>query len=165
MLQSIATRLAYRSNIISASFLLTVGLVLPPIALAQDVYENSNVLEEVIVTAQKREQNVQDIAASIAVMSAGTLADMGAGGYEGFAQALPSLQFTESRPGATQISPRGVSPIAGLGAPVSIYMDEMLVTGQTGIQQDIRTFDVARNATPKKCIDAPMPMPVPNSSE
>lgn len=144
MLQSIATRLAYRPNIILPTFVLTFGLVLPPIALAQGSDENSSILEEVIVTAQKREQNVQDIAASIAVMSAGTLADMGAGGYEGFAQALPTLQFTESRPGATQISLRGVSPIAGLGAPVSIYMDEMLVTGQTGIQQDIRTFDVAR---------------------
>jgi iron complex outermembrane receptor protein len=146
MISRMKTKTITHSVGLFTRILLTLLLSVLPASgiLAQETTEPAVILEEVLVTAQKREQNMQDIASSIALVTEKALSDMGASGYEGFAQALPSMQFSEDRPGLTQISLRGISPIAGLSSPVSIYIDEMLVTGQTGGQQDIRTFDVAR---------------------
>ena len=48
-------------------------------------------LEEVVVTAQKRQQSLQDVPISLDVISADQLSDRGISSIDGLAQATPSL--------------------------------------------------------------------------
>jgi len=66
-----------------------VTVVLP--AHAQD--ETSAVLEEVIVTATKREQNLQDVALSVQVLGNQQLEDLNVRSFEDFVNFLPTVSY------------------------------------------------------------------------
>lgn len=106
-------------------------------------------LGEVIVTAQKRAQNVQDVPISITALSGETLAAAGASKFEDYALGVPGLSAVNLGPGQTQLSMRGVSQGAvGRDQPqnretVGIYIDEMPVA-VNGFNPDLRLIDIDR---------------------
>ncbi len=80
--------------------------VTPLAAVAAD----DAVLEEVVVTAQKREQNLQDVPISIGVLSAEAIADRNIVGLTQLIQLAPSINFKDGySPVATSLSIRGVN--------------------------------------------------------
>jgi iron complex outermembrane recepter protein len=81
-------------------------------------------LEEIVVTAQKRQERLIDTPQSVSVLSADTLAKMGATQFRDFANTVPGLSFTTAGAGNTQVSLRGVTIGQDLGATVGIYVDE-----------------------------------------
>src|SRR5579872_7384586 len=64
----------------------TVGLT-PIGAFAQEV------LQEIVVTAQKREQNLQDVGISIAAFSEDQLKDMGVGSMDQLGYTVPGVNI------------------------------------------------------------------------
>lgn len=62
-------------------------------ALAQEASAEDAGLEEIVVTAQKREQSLQDVPIAISAVSADTLRDSGANGIAGVAALVPSLSL------------------------------------------------------------------------
>jgi len=62
-------------------------LLIPPAAYAQSV------LEEIVVTAQKREQSVQDVPIAVSVLSSENIDAAHAVGLEGLQQLIPSVSF------------------------------------------------------------------------
>jgi iron complex outermembrane recepter protein len=85
----------------------------------------AQVLEEVIVTAQKREQNLQDVPISIQAFSEGTLQKSGVNKVEDLALVTPGLVMTKQLTNNTPYI-RGVgNPDASIGSesPVSMYVD------------------------------------------
>ncbi len=83
-------------------------------------------LEEIIVTARKREESVQDVPASITAIGSATLGDIGAAGFEDFVRLAPGLTMvpTSTTP---NFSIRGISTSTTIGttqAPISLYVDE-----------------------------------------
>lgn len=84
-------------------------------------------LEEVIVTAQKREQSLQDVPLSVAVLGSEALDRRNINDVVTLTQAAPSLNFTEGfAPSATTINIRGVSSYAiegGIQPSVSFVVD------------------------------------------
>ncbi|MDK1030261.1 MAG: TonB-dependent receptor [Anaerolineae bacterium] len=66
------------------------------------------VLEEIIVTAKKREQNLQDIAGSIQAIGSEELSKSIVNGFDDYARMVPSLSVMNSGGGQTQIALRGV---------------------------------------------------------
>lgn len=84
-------------------------------------------LEEIVVTAQKREQNLQDVPISVGVMSAETLESRNIVGLPQLVQATPSLSFNDGfSPIATSLSIRGVGSYAyegGIQPSVSVVVD------------------------------------------
>ncbi len=115
-----------------------------PAALAQE----ERVLEEIIVTAQKREQSLQDVPASVSAITGDAVNDyLGSGeNIRALAGRVPSLQV-ESSNGRTQ--PRFY--IRGLGnidfdnnanQPVSMVFDEIAL--ENNVLRSLPLFDIDR---------------------
>lgn len=82
-------------------------------------------LEEIVVTAQKREERLIEVPQSVSVMMADDLEKLSATQFKDFANTIPGLNFTTSGPGATQISMRGVTAGADINQTVAVYVDEV----------------------------------------
>jgi iron complex outermembrane recepter protein len=107
----------------------------------------SILLEEVVVTAQKREQNLQDVGISITAFSGEQMSQVGFDNAQ---------QITALVPGATTIQPNGPSSfftsIRGVGqndfsgdhqeSPVAVYVDEAYISAASGA--GFQLFDMER---------------------
>jgi iron complex outermembrane recepter protein len=119
-------------------------------AMAADAAADSGQLEEVVVSATKRAENAQDVPASIQVLSAATIENLGIKDFNDYALLVPSLSFTSTGPGAAQIYFRGLSDgsvnlveTSGVQPTVAIYLDEQPVTN-AGRSLDIEIYDIER---------------------
>jgi iron complex outermembrane receptor protein len=128
----------------TASLLLAVACTfgLAEEALAGDQTK----LEEVVVTAEKRPESVQEVPISLSVVTSEQLAERGVEGVEGYARGVPGLAFTTSAPGQTRFSLRGIPDIGGTGPTVSFYLDDAPITSDDNrtSSSDPPIFDVAR---------------------
>lgn len=113
--------------------------------MAQDSESNSGALEEIVVTARKRSESIQDIPTTIQAISQESLAAMGAKGMEDYARFVPSVNVVSYGPGSSTVVFRGAITGAGyIGQSTSsVYLDEISVT-QTGEQPNIRAVDINR---------------------
>ena len=103
-------------------------------------------LEEVIVTARRRAQDVQDVPMYIQAFSEEDLRESMAKGFEDYARDLTSVSFGTSGPGASTIVFRGaVSQPSGFDTISSstLYVDEIPIT-RDGQNADVRLYDVER---------------------
>ena len=107
---------------------------------------DDNALEEVVVTARKRAESVQDIPSSIQAFSEENLKEMGARGLADYSRFVPSVNVVSYANGSSTIVFRGAT-IDGGGyiaqGTSSLYLDEMSVTS-TGDQPSIRMVDIER---------------------
>lgn len=67
-------------------------------------------LETITVTAKKREQSLQDVTGSVAVIDSETLVKTQVRSFEDYTRQITSLSFNNSGGGQTQLSIRGVFP-------------------------------------------------------
>jgi iron complex outermembrane receptor protein len=125
--------------------ILSTTLALPAIAIAQ----SRGVLEEVIVTAQKREETLQDVPIAISALSADTLEKQGIHTVSDLQLGqVPSLRVIPfaGYAGAMQFGIRGVSEQNptdfALERPVAVYVDGAYIARGNGIDTEI--FDTER---------------------
>lgn len=79
---------------------------------------------EIVVTAQKRVQNVQDVPISIAVVSGEELQEQGSASLVDYAGYVPGMNVSNGgTPGQTTITLRGVAPL-NAAQTVGIYLDD-----------------------------------------
>ena len=78
------------------------------VALAQQA-----VIEEITVTAQKRDQVAQDIPISIFAITEDALERAGINSLEGMRDITAGLEIVSSSPGSLQIAMRGVTNLSG----------------------------------------------------
>ena len=119
-------------------------------AQAQEQNEaDDNRLEEVIVSARKRDENIQDIPQSIQAFSQGDLDKVGVASLKDLAKFVPAMTVVGSSAGFNKIIFRGVadSPRPFIAdSSAAIYLDEQPLT--TGAQSpEIRPYDLARIET------------------
>lgn len=106
------------------------------------------VVEEVIVTATKRSENLQNVPISVQALSPKVLADHQVASFDDYAKLLPSVSFQSFGPGQSQPYFRGITS-AGDGLhsgslPGSgVYLDETPVT-TIGNGLDLHLYDIAR---------------------
>ncbi len=106
-------------------------------------------IDDIIVTANKREQSLRDIAASVSALSEAQLAKQGIDNFERLSLTVPGLTtntFTKNR---ATFDIRGVSTYifgANTQDPVAIYINDAPVTDTYGaaVVPDLRLFDVSR---------------------
>jgi iron complex outermembrane recepter protein len=107
-------------------------------------------LEEIIVTAQKVEERLRDIPMSITAITARDLQVLGATQFMDFANTVPSLNFTSSGVGQTQVNLRGITSGYNVSPTVGIYVDDVPYGSSTpfvnGAQLalDVGLFDMNR---------------------
>lgn len=85
---------------------------------------DSGVIDEIIVTAQKRSESVQDVPASVSAFSQEQLTRVHATQLQDFAAYMPGINITNGgSPGQTSITLRGIAPV-GPGSVVGTYIDD-----------------------------------------
>jgi iron complex outermembrane receptor protein len=87
-------------------------------------------VDELVVTARRREENAQDVPIALTVLGGGTLEKTGAYNVQQLTQLAPSLQFSSFNPRNTQVNIRGLGNNTGLAndgleAGVGIYIDQV----------------------------------------
>jgi iron complex outermembrane recepter protein len=108
------------------------------------------VLEQVIVTAQKRVERLIDVPQSVSVLSAETLGSRGATQFRDFADTIPGVSFMSSAAGRTQVTLRGVTTGLDVSPTVGVYVDEVPYGSSTGFARggnlalDVGLFDLNR---------------------
>jgi iron complex outermembrane receptor protein len=119
-----------------------------PWAVAQSAageHASDSKLEEIIVTAQKREQSIQDIGTSITAFDANSLQKLGLTSATDIAQQVPGLQYQAFSPTITIFNLRGVSQ-NDFGdhheAPVAVYSDDVYVASMGAVAGAL--YDLAR---------------------
>ena len=81
-------------------------------------------IEEVLVTAQKRTENVQDVPSSVSVFDSRRVRQLHATTILDYAAYIPGLNVSSGGgPGQTMITLRGIAPV-GPGAVVGYYVDD-----------------------------------------
>jgi outer membrane receptor protein involved in Fe transport len=110
--------------------------------------QQATALEEVLVTAQKRSASLQDVPISITALGQATLDDLNISDFGDYVQQLPSVSFTQRRPGQASLFMRGISEGGNgnqslQGPSVAIYLDEQPVTS-IGFNLDPHIYDVQR---------------------
>jgi iron complex outermembrane recepter protein len=127
--------------------LLTSSMLVSVPALAQDAADEAG-SDDIIVTAQKREQNLQDVPISIQALGTKKLDQLGVSDFNEFTKQLPSVSFQTSQPGSTTVYMRGVASggdgnHSGSLPSVGVYLDEQPVT-TIGGTLDVHVYDIAR---------------------
>jgi len=87
-------------------------------------------LEEIVVTAQKREQNLQDVGTSVTALDSAALAKLGLRDVTELAMQVPGLQYNQFGATVTVFNLRGVSQndfSDHQEAPIAVYEDDAYV--------------------------------------
>ncbi len=107
-------------------------------------YSDSQVLEEIVVTSQKRSESLQDIPASISAISGSDLDKQGIYEVSELFRGMPGLHFGNHQDMKTsETSIRGVrseSRSAGQDPAVGYYLDEVFLG--PGVSSSIDYFDI-----------------------
>ncbi len=112
-----------------------------PVASAQDAR-----IEEITVTATKREASIQDVPMSITAFGSEDIVREGFKQLDDYAGRIPALSFGTRHPGGSNVIMRGcaVSGIAFSDNPTTaVYLDEQPIT-VAGFNPDPRLIDIER---------------------
>jgi iron complex outermembrane receptor protein len=111
--------------------------------------EKSRVIEEVLVTARKQSETLQDVPFSIAAMTEGKLQQSGATDIESMAANVAGITIQNLGPGQSQVAIRGISAgqivrdQPGVKEQVGVYMDESVIS-MSLFTPDLDFYDINR---------------------
>jgi len=109
-------------------------------------------IEEVVVTARKRTESLQDVPLSVSAIREETLEQKGINVFEDYLMQLPGVTAGGSGPGQSTIYIRGLASttpnlttagVSGLAPNVAFYLDEQPL-GQPGRNLDVYAADISR---------------------
>ncbi|HAU08617.1 MAG TPA: TonB-dependent receptor, partial [Gammaproteobacteria bacterium] len=122
------------------------------VALASTAFTAHAQIEEVLVTATKRTESMQDIPVAVSALGEEALDQLGISNFEDYLLQLPNVTAGGSGPGQNTIYIRGVASttpgltvagVAGLAPNVALYLDEQPLA-QPGRNLDVYAADLAR---------------------
>lgn len=129
-----------------------IGQTVQPPSTLPKAQGNGPDQSEIIITATKREENVQNVPINVIALGTRRLDQLDISNFEDYTKQLPSVSFLTTQPGQTTVYMRGVSAAGGTNAEgnhsgplpqVGTYLDEQPVT-TIGGTLDIHIYDVAR---------------------
>lgn len=107
-------------------------------------------MEEIIVTAARREQDIQDVVGGIEVFTGAALEKEGADGFEDYVIKIPGVGFRKEGTGGTKLGMRGVSNISGNisgildgSSTVGLYLNDVPMQGSSALP-DLGLYDLSR---------------------
>ena len=121
-------------------------------AAADATSTSSSGLQEVVVTARKREENLQDVPISIDVFTKKDLQNLAINSFDDFAQKTPSVSFISVGPGTQVFVMRGVSdgsdPNYANTSATGFFVDDMSMS-DSGSQPDLLLYDIEQHRGPQ----------------
>ncbi len=136
----------HRQALLAATALAAIAL--PAVALAQQ----SNTVEELIVTATKRDATILDVPFSINAQTEADIQKSGAVTLEDLSRSVAGLTIQNLGPGQSQVAVRGVSAgqvvrdQPGVKEQVGVYLDESVISLSL-FTPDVDLFDLNRVET------------------
>jgi outer membrane receptor protein involved in Fe transport len=105
-------------------------------------------LQEVVVTAQKRTENLQNVPISVTALGTERLEQLNISNFDDYVKFLPSVAYQTTGPGFARVFMRGVASgdngnHSGPLPSVGVYLDEQPVTTIQG-SLDIHIYDIER---------------------
>ncbi len=97
------------------------------------------VLEDIIVTAEKRSESLEKVPLSIVAFNAQTLAETGVEDFSSLAARIPGVTLNSAGPGQSSYSIRGIASVGGNSPTTGIYIDDtpILPSGGDGATASI----------------------------
>ena len=111
----------------------------------QDDARDADDAAEVIVTAQKREQRIEDVPLTVSAVTGARMANLGVNSLAEVAQYIPGLQIQEQSANNPGFVIRGITSDSGSaqqGARVTLYYNGIDISRTRGAYQDL--FDIER---------------------
>jgi iron complex outermembrane receptor protein len=120
----------------------------PPPRVQQAQSGNVPDQTEIIITATKREERLQNVPQSVIAIGTRRLDQLNISNFEQYTKQLPSVSFNTSQSGGTVVYMRGVATggdgnHSGSLPSVGVYLDEQPVT-TVGGALDVHIYDIAR---------------------
>lgn len=143
-------------NVLPATltFASAISLVCAEMAIADEASNADDdlfIIEEVIVTAQRRSQSIQEVANSVEAITGDVLDQLGKVGLADYINSIGGAGYTRTGSGAVKLGMRGISPIgqtdqfafAQTVSTVGLYLDDVAVQG-AGSLPDLNLYDMQR---------------------
>jgi len=130
-----------------AAVIAVCSLLLPAVVYAQQEQMPGPMLQEVIVTATKREQNLQNVPFSVSSTSQDQIRNSGAQDLVSLARNIASFTVADLGPGQSQMAIRGISSgqvirdQPGVKEQVGVYLDESPISVAL-FTPDLELFDL-----------------------
>ena len=110
--------------------------------------DDDEAVEEIIVTASKRESKIEDLPMSVQAIMGSRLDDVGVNDFMDYAELIPSLSYIQYGPGRSAFYLRGTSDgnfgnLAGPNTTVALYIDESPIN-TVGVNPDMHIYDMER---------------------
>lgn len=126
----------------------STALISSGTAFAQQATDDPPPSTDIVVTATKRSEHIQDVPISIQALGEGLLDERQVQSFDDYAKLLPSVSFQSFGPSQSQIYFRGVTSggdgLHGGSAPASgLYLDEIPLTTIAN-NVDLHVYDVER---------------------
>src|SRR5712671_6399936 len=114
---------------------------------ASDDAQKQKASEEIVVTARKREENVQEVPIAVSVVTADKLEEAAEADISELQTQVPNLSIYQGRNQSTTITAfmRGIGqadPLWGVDPGVGLYIDDVYIARPQGALLDV--YDVAR---------------------
>jgi outer membrane receptor protein involved in Fe transport len=104
------------------------GIFFAGVAIAQQSRSDTGQLEEIVVTAEKREATIETTAISLTAVSGADIVNRGFTDLASLMQTVPGVSLRTSGPGMTEFEMRGVASNGGNSPTVGFYFDETPLT-------------------------------------
>lgn len=127
-----------------------LGWAIAPANAADTPPEATGALQTIVVTATKRQTNLENTPISITAITGASIQEHGISDLEDVVHATPGVSFrTNGGPGQTEIQMRGMTSTGGESPTVGFYLDEVPLTpaaqANSGkVVLDPNLFDLAR---------------------
>lgn len=147
ILQPHVSRMPLARVLLSSTISTILGA--PTMVRAQASDATSTALSEVVVTAERRSENLQSVPASILVLGDQQLTQLDVNNASDYFKFLPSVTIQTYSPSETNIDMRGVTSggsfenYQGPTPTVGLYLDEQPITTIAGAL-DVHMYDIAR---------------------
>ncbi len=100
-------------------------------------------LEEIVVTARKREERLQDIPDAISTFSASAIEDAGIASVKDFTNLIPNMSLIQAQnQGTVAINIRGIGQVRNGEPPVAMVIDGVQLSSPNQITQEL--YDIER---------------------
>ncbi|MFZ0009331.1 MAG: TonB-dependent receptor plug domain-containing protein, partial [Steroidobacteraceae bacterium] len=116
---------------------------------AEAAQSSASTLQEVVVTAQKREERLHDVPMGVTAITSDELQKQQLVSFEDLAAKVPGLSLTDIQPGITRLTLRGQNA-GGIGSTVTTYIDDTpfgssnALANGFGFSGDFDTWDLQR---------------------
>ena len=125
------------------------ALSMPVASHAADAASANATVQELVVTANKREEKIQDVAMAVSALGGAELDKLQVRSFADYAALIPGLTVTSGGPGVNHLILRGLSS-SGAASTVAVYVDETPMGSSSGLvdgsifSSDFDTFDMRR---------------------